>query len=90
MAARVQASQNEPEMPTGDPLDPEYQKKMYEAIQQKNVNENYEHALEHSPEVFGQVDMLYVDMTVNGEPVKAFIDSGAQVRMPVLGSPVTI
>lgn len=82
MAASIQAAQQaaQPQMPEGDPLDPEYQKKMYEAIQQKNVMENYEHALEHSPEVFGQVDMLYVDMSVNGEPVKAFIDSGAQVR----------
>lgn len=79
MAASIQAAQQQPQMPEGDPLDPEYQKKMYEAIQQKNVMENYEHALEHSPEVFGQVDMLYVDMSVNGEPVKAFIDSGAQV-----------
>lgn len=65
-------------MPAGDPLDPEYQRKMYEWIQQKNVEENFEHAMEHSPEVFGTVDMLYVNMTVNAEPVKAFIDSGAQ------------
>jgi DNA damage-inducible protein 1 len=68
-------------MPEGDPLDPEYQKKMYEAIQQQNILENFNHAMEHSPEVFGQVDMLYVDMSVNGEPVKAFIDSGAQMTI---------
>eukprot|EP00892_Ulva_mutabilis_P007746 jgi/Ulvmu1/5343/UM022_0137.1 len=72
-------------MPVGDPLDPEFQMKMYEAIQQKNVMENFEHAMEHSPEVFGQVDMLYVDMVVNGEPVKAFIDSGAQSTIMSVG-----
>jgi DNA damage-inducible protein 1 len=75
--ARQKQAQGPP-VPEGDPLDPEYQRKMYEYIQQKNVEENFEHAMEHSPEVFGEVDMLYVNMTVNGEPVKAFIDSGAQ------------
>jgi DNA damage-inducible protein 1 len=77
-AAQARAA---PSMPEGDPLDPEFQRKMYEAIQQQNIQENLEHAMEHSPEVFGTVDMLYVDMTVNGEPVKAFIDSGAQTTI---------
>ena len=36
---------------------------------------------EHSPEVFGQVEMLYVDMTANGEPLKVFVDSGAQMTI---------
>uniref|UniRef100_A0A7S0QY69 DNA damage-inducible protein 1 n=1 Tax=Pyramimonas obovata TaxID=1411642 RepID=A0A7S0QY69_9CHLO len=63
---------------SADPLDPEAQRKIAEMIEQGNINENYESALEHTPEAFGRVQMLYVDMEVNGVPLKAFIDSGAQ------------
>eukprot|EP00897_Mesotaenium_endlicherianum_P009986 jgi/Mesen1/9015/ME000565S08342 len=47
--------------------------------QWKNVDENYETAMEFSPEVFTQVPMLYVLMEVNNLPIKAFVDSGAQM-----------
>lgn len=55
------------------------QARIAEFIEKSNVMENFEQAWEHSPEVFGQVIMLYNNMEVNGTPLKAFVDSGAQV-----------
>ncbi|KAJ0046412.1 hypothetical protein Pint_03677 [Pistacia integerrima] len=61
-----------------DPFDVEAQKKIEAAIRQKGIDDNWAAALEHNPEGFARVVMLYVDMEVNGVPLKAFVDSGAQ------------
>ena len=68
-----------------DPFDMEAQAKIQAMIDQSNVNENYEQAMENTPEAFGSVIMLYVDMEVNGHPLKAFVDSGAQMTIMSLG-----
>lgn len=68
-----------------DPFDVEAQKKIEEAIRRENVQHNLEMAMDETPEVFGQVVMLYVDAEVNGTPLKAFVDSGAQMTIMSVG-----
>ena len=65
-------------MLNADPLDPDYQAKIAQDIRQKNIEENMEAALEFTPESFSHVVMLYLEIRVNGEPVKALVDSGAR------------
>ncbi|KAB8648460.1 hypothetical protein FH972_026118 [Carpinus fangiana] len=59
----------------------ENQAKILEMIRQEQIDREMETTMQTNPELFGRVTMLYVDVHVNGTPVKAFVDSGAQATI---------
>lgn len=61
-----------------DPMDALAQKMLEEDIRDENAQQNMEYALEHNPEAFAQVTMLYLDCAVNKERMVALVDTGAQ------------
>jgi len=79
--ARMERERLRIRMLNADPFDLETQKMIQQEIEQKNIDANMELAMEASPESFGTVIMLYINCTVNGHNVKAFVDSGAQATI---------
>lgn len=77
-AAAREAEMQRIRMLNADPMDPDVQQRIAQEIQQRNIQENMEAALEYTPESFTKVVMLYVIIKVNGVPVKALVDSGAR------------
>lgn len=64
-----------------DVLNEENQAKIYERIRMDKIEKDHESVMEQHPELLGRVSMLYVNLLVNGHPVKAFVDSGAQATI---------
>lgn len=79
--SKVEQEQERMRRIMANPFDAEAQKLIAEEIQRQNIESNMEAAMEYHPESFGQVTMLYINCKVNGHPVKAFIDSGAQATI---------
>ncbi|WAR14388.1 DDI2-like protein [Mya arenaria] len=70
---RLKREEERNKMISMDPFSSEAQRLIAEEIRMKNVETNMESAIEHVPESFGQVVMLYVNCIVNGHPVQAFV-----------------
>lgn len=68
MKLQEEARREEEALHMADPFDPEAQARIAERIQQAAVEESYQHALDHAPEIFTKVVMLYVNVEVRMAP----------------------
>lgn len=80
MAARLEEDRLNRLVQT-QPDHPEAQRHIEDTIRRKDIDAQWEHAMEHNPEAFASVVMLYCNFEVNKHPVTALIDSGAQMTI---------
>jgi predicted aspartyl protease len=64
-----------------NPYDVDAQRIIEEQIELENIEASRQQAMEHLPESFAPVVMLYINVKVNGFNIKAFVDSGAQMTI---------
>ena len=62
-------------------INSENQEKVLEMIRRENLEKEMDIVMRDHPELMTRVTMLYISLTVNGHPVKAFVDSGAQATI---------
>ncbi|SJM87297.1 probable DNA damage-inducible protein 1 [Zygosaccharomyces bailii] len=74
-------SQDEYTRLMNNPDDPANQERIAELINQQEIDEQMRNALEYTPEMFTTVHMLFIHLEINGHPVKAFVDTGAQATI---------
>ena len=65
-------------MRNADPNDVEVQKMIEAEIRQQMINQEYQMSLENNPDYFGKISMLWIETIINGYPVQALVDSGAE------------
>lgn len=77
----MRTDQQSPITPTVDHMAPEAQRAIEERINMDNINSMLAHAVEHFPESFGSVTMLFIKCKINNFETTAFVDTGAQATI---------
>lgn len=64
-----------------DMFDIEQQKKIEEQIRKEQIDHNLKYAYDNTPEAFTQFSLLWIKCEINGTPVVALVDTGAQMSI---------
>ena len=64
-----------------DMFDVRQQEQIMQQIHQKQIDDNLAYAYEHNPEGFVPYSLLFITCEINNIPIKAMIDTGAQISV---------